>query len=60
MKPYQKKRESFKAVEKMEPMEVKRHPSQSEEPGKPQFTAAVKYLIQKENCKEHREGHCNS
>lgn len=37
----------FKAVENMEPVEVKRDPSQSEGPGKSQFTAALKYLIQK-------------
>lgn len=39
----------FKAVENMEPVEVKRDPSQSEGPGKSQFTAALKYLIQKKN-----------
>lgn len=60
LKPYQKKREKFKAVEKMEPVEVERDPSQSEGPGKSQFTAALKHLIQKKMCKEHRKGHCNS
>lgn len=44
----------------MEPVEVERDPSQSEGPGKSQFTAAIKYLIQIGMYKEHKKGYCSS
>lgn len=44
-----KKRQNFIAVEKMEPKEVERDPSQSEGPRKSQFAAALRASNQERN-----------